>query len=1015
MSNNKKNLIRLLTLATLAGGAQTAAAQQTAKPQQPAQPAQWNTPGAGNPMLPGYFADPTIRKFGDMYYIYATTDGTGNGYGPAQAWVSRDFVNWKNIVMNWPTTEVVWAPDVIMQPDSTYRYYYCTNECVVRVGESRSPLGPWTNRLGESDAVLVHDRFVHNAITLDPAIFRDDDGSEYLYFGTWGIYKGFGCGVAKLSADGKTFTDKRLIPNTEVTDFFEAPFVIKRNGTYYFIYSSGSCHDDTYRLQYAVSDKPMGPYTYKGCILKTNADGTVHGPGHHSVLQDGDQYYVVYHRHNNPHSIHGFHRQVCIDKMEFDADGNILPIKPTHDGLIPASLQKKAKSVTAKNLAFGAKATASSYYSEWFKPDYATDDNNGTLWRAANCLGEAWLQIDLGKKTRFNEVFTQFEYATFFYQYKIETSDDAEHWTLYADRTQNTQQGSPMIDTGSTEARYLRITVTDRQKNGHFPAIWNVKVFEATKKLDPMKLLPDVPTDEAAVVKGYPWIHQKDLQPEDRQYGEVRHHKLLDLNADNYQLGTMVGAVPVVPKDNKAAFFFGGTQTLTIDSVNLKSLTYNAPYTVSAWVLNPEVGDMETVAQFMPAGNDLATIELRSGQSRSEGIIAHNASMENAGAAGAVKAGQWQHWVVTFDGFYERVYCDKQLVSEKNIFLMLRPGGPITVGGSARGNLPFSGYLHSLRLYDRAFTTDEVRAEYGEPSDLSDAQRDAIAHQSPLTGKSPAFRLKQMAPGLVSAEVYDQNGGDMPEGLYKYNAFYEVDKSLLHMDTGETSSRFFISTPADLSKTVFGLVTEDVFGKKAEPYSVKVKLAPKAFADKASTIMAEANAEGVLTLESEGTNLNQQVDDRVPLRTVPLTGDFVMTVKVADLTGADRHNTPGYNEGGIIVRSKHGQWQDAVHLGVFPNYNCGNMLTVLHEGRPQYQNGKGWGFDPYLQLIRQGNLLYARTSADGKTWENMPNSPLDISFLEGRTLDVGLYQTTYSENKAGVSFSDLHIWQKKDK
>ena len=126
---------------------------------------QWNTPGAGNPLLPGYFADPTIRKFGDTFYIYATTDGTGNGYGPAQVWMSKDFVNWKNVTMNWPTTEVVWAPDVVQQPDGTFRYYYCT-PCVIYVGESDSPIGPWKNRLGEPDAILVEDRFVHNAITL---------------------------------------------------------------------------------------------------------------------------------------------------------------------------------------------------------------------------------------------------------------------------------------------------------------------------------------------------------------------------------------------------------------------------------------------------------------------------------------------------------------------------------------------------------------------------------------------------------------------------------------------------------------------------------------------------------------------------------------------------------------------------------------------------------------------------------------------------------------------------------
>ena len=247
------------------------------------QKAEWNTPSAGNPIIPGYFADPTIRKFGDTYYLYATTDGTGNGYGPPQVWISKDFVNWTNVTMNWPTTEVVWAPDVVQQPDGSYRYYYCT-PCEIRVGESDSPTGPWKNRLGASDAVLVPDRFVHNAITLDPQLFVDDDGSEYLYFGTWGIYKGFGCGVAKLSADGKSFSDKKLIPNTEIIDFFEAPYVFKKDGKYYFTYSSGSCHDDTYRVQYAISETgPMGPYTYKGCILKTNSDQTVHGPGHHSI------------------------------------------------------------------------------------------------------------------------------------------------------------------------------------------------------------------------------------------------------------------------------------------------------------------------------------------------------------------------------------------------------------------------------------------------------------------------------------------------------------------------------------------------------------------------------------------------------------------------------------------------------------------------------------------------------------------------------------------------------------
>ena len=59
----------------------------------------------------------------------------------------------------------------------------------------------------------------------------------------------------------------------------------------------------------------------------------VHGPGHHSILKEGDDYYIVYHRHDNPHSNRGFHRQLCMDKMEFAADGSIRKVIPTHEGV----------------------------------------------------------------------------------------------------------------------------------------------------------------------------------------------------------------------------------------------------------------------------------------------------------------------------------------------------------------------------------------------------------------------------------------------------------------------------------------------------------------------------------------------------------------------------------------------------------------------------------------------------------------------------------------------------------
>lgn len=936
----------------------------------------WNTPHNGNPIIPGYFADPTIRKFGDTFYIYATTDGTGNGYGPAQVWMSKDLHNWRNVLLNWPTTEVVWAPDVVQQPDGSYRYYYCT-PCQVYVGESDSPIGPWNNRLGAPDAVLVPDRFVTNAITLDPQLFRDDDGAEYLYFGTWGIYKGFGCGVARLSEDGKSFTDKKLIENTEITDFFEAPFVFKKDGMYYFTYSSGSCHDDTYRVQYAVSkDGPMGPYEYKGCILKTNADGTIHGPGHHSILELDGRYYIVYHRHNNPHSIHGFHRQICVDEVCFTPDGDILPIVPTHDGnVLPIVYSKQAKG-RLTDLACGAKATASSTYSDWFRPEYVVDDNNGTLWRAADvaALKDAWLQIDLGKAQKINTVLTQFEFTTFFYQYLIETSVDGKAWSVFADKRDNTQQGSPMIDRSDKEvkARFVRLTVTATQKNGHFPAVWNIKVFRDSDNTI-ASLYPEVKVDEEAILRGYPWIHRKDVQTDVKDNAGL----LLDIDASKYAVGSYVQGVPVVPKDGKTALRFMGQQTIVIDTIDMSSLTYNAPYTITAEILNPDPSAIETVARLMPAGNDLATIELRNGTNPAEGIVAHNASFENAGAADAVMAGKWQRWAVVFDGFMERVYCDGRLVSEKNIFLMLRPGGHVTIGADAAGGNPFTGFLHSLRLYNRPLTLDEINGKL-----------------------HCTIQAEWLTPTSLRATVKDMEGKELKPGFHDFQiATSEAALETIGL-TPVSSAILDMSAATGICARV-----TDVYGHSSGILSVPLPEKPD-FND----LMPLMD----VTLESASTNFTLDEKENGPTETIDIDGDFVIECEIAGMTGLASHQVPAYNEGGLILIGKEQDGtQSLVQLGVFPHYNCGNILTLMNRqaGRQQFFNSKGFNFDRRLQIERRHGMLHVRTANANGEWTAMPHSPFTCPEALRGSIKAGIYQTTYSDNQASVSFKYLHIWK----
>ncbi|MGE8425336.1 MAG: family 43 glycosylhydrolase, partial [Sphingobacterium siyangense] len=408
---------------------------------QPLKP--YQQPNVLNPLLPGYFADPSIKKIADTYYIYATTDGNGWGAGPSQVWTSRDFKNWTIQPMNWPNTHWYWAPDMTQGYDGRYYLYY-SQPVEIFGAVADSPTGPWEPLVAGGKS-MIPNYMVPGVITLDGQTFRDDDGRIYLFWGTWGIYPDHGCGVGILNRDMKTFEKTALIPNTVAKDFFEAPYMFKRKGIYYLMYSSGHCEDGTYRVQYVKSKiGPMGPFEYPSAnpILITNEDGSIHGPGHHSILEQDNRYFIVYHRHNNPHAGGGFHRQVAMDELFFRPDGDIEPVRPTHAG-VPDLLPTVTGPV---DLAFGKTVQASSYYNADFRPAFLVDNNNGTLWRAKNNQGPAWVAIDLGKISDIQTISIQFEYPTYAYQYRLETSVDGLAWKSFVDRSNNDRWASPIVE-----------------------------------------------------------------------------------------------------------------------------------------------------------------------------------------------------------------------------------------------------------------------------------------------------------------------------------------------------------------------------------------------------------------------------------------------------------------------------------------------------------------------------------------------------------------------------------------
>ena len=666
-----------------------------------------------NPLLPGYFADPTIEKFGDTFYIYATTDGVKLASGQPTVWMSRDFKHWYNQELDIKLPEGLtncWAPDVV-QRNGKYYYYMgnCQFGCNIYGYESTSPLGPWTP-VKNGEPVIPVGTGKEWLPALDAQFFTDDDGSLYAYFGTWCTSFG-GVGWAKIdTTDMATITESGLIPIGQVPHAFEASYMLKRNGKYILMYSSGDCKISNYAVHYAWADSPTGPFHYgtNNPILASTENDFVDGPGHHSMLKVGENYYMIYHRHDNPHSTGGMFRQTCADKLVFVNDTTIAQITPTQLGIVSL-----VDDDYPENIAFGAKASASSSYHLIAPPnrynkdsinfeygaEHTTDENNGTLWKAANASLPQLLVIDLGKKKTVKRVATQFEYPTFYYQYKIETSVDSIQWKLFADRTSNHAASCPMIDDNNAKVRYVRITVTGTEKPGIFAAIWNVQVYS---KLFDVPLIQNQEEDEAGECCTGELLVDFNAENDIHQNGEIKND------------GTLGGAFiaegqPRAEKDD-------GVKSIKLDGKSFyhlsekapETLNWNAPFTASVWVNNPSVEFGECLMVWDSRDDMLqssyAAMMYGNGPF---GAMAHGDGATDLPFKTVPDAGRWHNITVTFDGMMETVYVDGALNNQIPMSLFVT-AGDILIGASGEPSENLTGYIARAQLYSKCFTADEV-------------------------------------------------------------------------------------------------------------------------------------------------------------------------------------------------------------------------------------------------------------------------------------------------------------------
>jgi hypothetical protein len=314
----------------------------------------------GQPLVSNFYtADPSAHVFNGRIYIYPSHD-TATGTPEDDLGSHFNMMDYRILSLDsvggnvtdhgvalhikdipWAGRQL-WAPDAAFANNTYYLYFPVKDkQDVFRIGVATSskPEGPFK---AEKEPIK-------GSYSIDPCVFKDDDGSYYMYFGgIWGGQlqrwnnnkydsaaqnrkpeeKAILPRIAKLSKDMKSFAepvkeiqivDKNGQPFTEKDNdkrFFEGAWIFKNKGKYYFTYSTG----DTHYICYATGTNPYGPFTYQGVILNPVEGWT----NHISVVEYKGKWYLFYHDALASGKTHL--RNVKVTELKFNEDGSIQPI-----------------------------------------------------------------------------------------------------------------------------------------------------------------------------------------------------------------------------------------------------------------------------------------------------------------------------------------------------------------------------------------------------------------------------------------------------------------------------------------------------------------------------------------------------------------------------------------------------------------------------------------------------------------------------------------------------------------
>ena len=301
---------------------------------------------SGNPIFPGHYADPEGIIFGDQYWVYPTYSAPYDEQVFLDCFSSPDLVTWTKHprildtqAITW-AKRAIWAPSVIAKGGKYYLFFGANDiqndETLGGIGVAVAdrPEGPFRDHLGKP---LVG-KFHNGAQPIDQFVFHDADGADYLIYGGWRH-----CNIARLNDDFTGFVpfpDGTTFREITPKGYVEGPFMFIRDGKYYFMWSEGGWTGPNYSVAYAIADSPFGPFERLDKVLKQDP-AIATGAGHHSVihLPKSDEYYAIYHRRPLGETDANA-RVTCVDRMEFDQNGQIKPIRITRDGVAARPLDR---------------------------------------------------------------------------------------------------------------------------------------------------------------------------------------------------------------------------------------------------------------------------------------------------------------------------------------------------------------------------------------------------------------------------------------------------------------------------------------------------------------------------------------------------------------------------------------------------------------------------------------------------------------------------------------------------